>query len=393
MQVSGSHCETLNAVRSGSATLDPPKILPLAARLSITVRSTAPRHDLARPRYRRHGRRWPSWHRSSDEPTDGRPPETSDLADVSAVTERRRSLTGRHQDHRLVRGDEGSRECCQSARWGGLDERPRHVPTSDVLPAPPGSVGCGGGPPARRRRCPASSAGAASSGWSSPSLLAVALVWLSPQDQPKVAMDAETAILRWFAALRTDWLTPSMRTVATLGTAWSVTILGGGLVLALIVFKRWRHLAAFLIYLTFLGPSAPGSRSSPRARVRTASRSSALERLLDAVAPGRGPRRRARWASPTRSSCRAGPAQSAKLVVAWCSSRRRFARLYLAVDHPSDVVWAVMLGVAIPLAAFRLVHAERGLPRRPTGGARPPTSTSAGPGARRSGRRCRTSWG
>jgi tRNA A-37 threonylcarbamoyl transferase component Bud32 len=30
-----------------------------------------------------------------------------------------------------------------------------------------------------------------------------------------------------------------------------------------------------------------------------------------------------------------------------------FARLYLAVDHPSDIIWAVILGVAIPLAAFR----------------------------------------
>src|SRR6266542_3554764 len=30
-----------------------------------------------------------------------------------------------------------------------------------------------------------------------------------------------------------------------------------------------------------------------------------------------------------------------------------FARLYLGVDHPSDIVWAVVLGVALPLAAFR----------------------------------------
>ena len=52
-----------------------------------------------------------------------------------------------------------------------------------------------------------------------------------------------------------------MRTVATLGTAWSVTILGGGLVLALIVFKRWRHLATFLVYLTVLGLIGTGSPS------------------------------------------------------------------------------------------------------------------------------------
>ena len=106
---------------------------------------------------------------------------------------------------------------------------PSHVPTSDVLPStakvselrrrPTGA------PPPLPRKL----------GWSGKLwlalavLLAVALVWLSPQDQPQVALDAETAILKWFASLRTAWLTPPMRAVATLGTAWSVTILGGAL--------------------------------------------------------------------------------------------------------------------------------------------------------------------
>jgi hypothetical protein len=47
------------------------------------------------------------------------------------------------------------------------------------------------------------------------------------------------------------------------------------------------------------------------------------------------------------------PREWAKLVTAVVIAAVAFARLYLAVDHPSDIVWAVVLGVAIPLAAFR----------------------------------------
>ena len=130
---------------------------------------------------------------------------------------------------------------------------PVHLPSSDVLPR---TARVGG---LRRRPTGAPPPLPRKLGWSGKlwialaALLAVALVWLSPQDQPRAAMNAETAILKALAGLRSDWLTPPMRAVASLGTAWSVTILGGGLVLALIVFKRWRHLVTFLVYLTALG--------------------------------------------------------------------------------------------------------------------------------------------
>ena len=43
----------------------------------------------------------------------------------------------------------------------------------------------------------------------------------------------------------------------------------------------------------------------------------------------------------------------AKLVITVVLVAVIFARLYLAVDHPTDVVWAAVLGVAVPLGAFR----------------------------------------
>ena len=91
---------------------------------------------------------------------------------------------------------------------------PGVLPTDHVLP---GTARVGG---LRRRPTGAPPPLPRKLGWSGKLwlalavLLAVALVWLSPQEQPRAAMDAETAILRALAALRTDWLTPPMRTVA-----------------------------------------------------------------------------------------------------------------------------------------------------------------------------------
>jgi tRNA A-37 threonylcarbamoyl transferase component Bud32 len=230
---------------------------------------------------------------------------------------------------------------------------PNLLPTDHALP---GTARVGG---LRRRPTGAPPPLPRKLGWSGKlwlalaAVFAVALVWLSPQEQPRAAMDAETAILRAFAGLRSDWLTPPMRAVAALGTAWSVTILGGGLVLALIVFKRWRHLATFLAYLTVLGLVGFGVYTltkRPRPYGVTIigdwigfSLPSFPVAILAAclmgiayslVVPGR-------------------PRGLAKLAIAVLLVAVAFARLYLAVDHPSDVVWAVVLGVALPLAAFR----------------------------------------
>ena len=47
------------------------------------------------------------------------------------------------------------------------------------------------------------------------------------------------------------------------------------------------------------------------------------------------------------------PRGLAKLVITVVLVAVTFARLYLGVDHPTDVVWAAVLGVAVPLVAFR----------------------------------------
>jgi hypothetical protein len=171
--------------------------------------------------------------------------------------------------------------------------------------------------------------------------------------QPLVAARLETWVLRSIASLRTDWLTPGMRVLGAVGTGWSKPILGGGLLVLLIVFRRWRHLFTFfssllvagilglLVYLlvrrarpygvTIIGDWT--GYAAPSFPILTLA-VGLVGLTYSLVVPGR-------------------PREWAKLGTVVVIAIVAFARLYLGVDHPSDIVWAIVLGVAIPLAAFR----------------------------------------
>ncbi|MFL6128385.1 MAG: phosphatase PAP2 family protein [Mycobacteriales bacterium] len=184
-------------------------------------------------------------------------------------------------------------------------------------------------------------------------LLPVAVLLLSPQRQPLAAARVETAILRAIASLRADWLTPVMRALGAAGAGWSVTVLGWGLVVLLIVFKRWRHLLTFLVYLSALAVLGSGihllakrprpygvtiighwtSYSMPSFPVAILA-ACLMGIAYSLVVPGR-------------------PREWAKAGIGLLLALVAFARLYLAVDHLSDILWAVVLGVAVPLVAFR----------------------------------------
>ena len=184
-------------------------------------------------------------------------------------------------------------------------------------------------------------------------LLAVALAAFALRGQPVLAARFETWVLRSVASLRTDGLTPAMRVLAAVGTGWSITIIGWGMLVLLIVVKRWRHLFTFfaslltagilgtVVYLVLRRPRPYGvpmigdwtGFSAPSLPILTLA-VCLIGLTYSMVVPGR-PRD---WAK-----------RASVVVIAVVA----FARLYLGVDHPSDIVWAVVLGVAIPLVAFR----------------------------------------
>ena len=68
-----------------------------------------------------------------------------------------------------------------------------------------------------------------------------------------------------------------------------------------------------------------------------------------------------------------------------------FARTYLAVDHPTDLLSAVILGVGIPVVAFRFFTPNEVYPVT-TGEPRPRTWTWVGAAGRRSAPPSKSSW-
>ena len=160
-------------------------------------------------------------------------------------------------------------------------------------------------------------------------------------------------MLRALAGLRTSWLTPVARGVDRVATGWTMFAVAMLLVLVSIVWKRWRHLFAFLgsvVVLRLIGLALYAAHRRPRPYDVTtigtwngySSPSATLAIVSIAVigviyivvVPGR-PRSIAKIAGGVLIAVVAG------------------ARLYLAVDHPFDVVAGVALGVTVPLLAFR----------------------------------------
>ena len=166
---------------------------------------------------------------------------------------------------------------------------------------------------------------------------------------------ADLAVLRWIAGLRTAALTDVMLALQALGSRWTIRVLVWAIPIALVVLRRWRHLFVFLgatlavgaltgvansllqrprpVGLEILGPWHGFSQPSRPTALLTALLIGVLYTLL----PHGRPRETGKWAVVA--------------VVALLG----VARMYLAVDHPSDVLVGVVFGVAIPLAAYRLL--------------------------------------
>ena len=180
-------------------------------------------------------------------------------------------------------------------------------------------------PPARRRRRPSGEApplprhiGTTGRAWLLTSAVAVAwllasihLAWVQ-----LVTDRADAAVLRALAGLRTSWLTPVARGVDRVATGWTMFVVAMLLVLVSIVWKRWRHLFAFLgsvVVLRLIGLALHGRSSSASALRRHDDRN--VERVFVAVGHvGDRVHRRHRCHLHGRRR-RAGPARSPRSPV------------------------------------------------------------------------------
>jgi membrane-associated phospholipid phosphatase len=164
----------------------------------------------------------------------------------------------------------------------------------------------------------------------------------------------DLAILRWIAKLRTPTATDVMRTLMKLGSVWTILVLRWATLLVLLFFKRFRHLFVYLGSL-FLVSLIVDVVALAIARPRPIG--------IDILAPWEGTSHPSKPVAALAATLigiayaivpQGRPRVIAKWVTASLLFALGFSRLYLAVDHPNDVVVAVIVGVAVPLIAFRM---------------------------------------
>jgi tRNA A-37 threonylcarbamoyl transferase component Bud32 len=166
---------------------------------------------------------------------------------------------------------------------------------------------------------------------------------------------ADVAVLEAIADLRTEGTTSAMQAVHHLGDEWVVRVLRWGTVLSLLLFRRFRHLVVFL-FVTLLVSAVVSVVAVAIGRMRplgvevlgdwsgyahpsqpVAALGLTLIGVLYTLVPAGRPRNLAKWVTGVPITL---------LVV---------ARLYLAVDHPTDVLASLVIGMAVPVVLFRLL--------------------------------------
>jgi tRNA A-37 threonylcarbamoyl transferase component Bud32 len=165
----------------------------------------------------------------------------------------------------------------------------------------------------------------------------------------------DDAVVRWLAGLDAPGLAGTWRALAFLGSWWVLNALALGLVLALLALRRFRHLIVTLIVaqlLTTISQDVVGSSAHrPRpfgVEIRAGWGSWALPSLqvmnlaatlvvvLYTLVP------EGRWR------------QRGKLAATGVVTLAGLGRIALGAEAPTDVLVGAAIGVAIPLALFRL---------------------------------------
>jgi membrane-associated phospholipid phosphatase len=183
---------------------------------------------------------------------------------------------------------------------------------------------------------------------------------------PAVAVTVlDDAVVGWSTGLDAPWLVRTWEALAFLGSWWVLNTLGLGLVLALLVLRRFRHLILALIAAQLLttviyqlvGPMAQrprpfgveiragwGSWAMPS--IQVASLAATLVVILYTLVP------EGRWR------------QLGKLVATGVVALAGLGRVALGAEAPTDVLVGAAIGVTVPLVLFRLFAPNEVFPIR-----------------------------
>jgi tRNA A-37 threonylcarbamoyl transferase component Bud32/membrane-associated phospholipid phosphatase len=165
----------------------------------------------------------------------------------------------------------------------------------------------------------------------------------------------DDAVVEWLAGWRVPGLLPAMRALAELGSWTAINVLLWGLLVALLVRRRVRHLLVVVIASTLQAgivqfllapvmrrprPFGVEFRTDWTAWALPSEQMAALVVVLVGILYGLVPE--GRWR------------QTGKWVATALVVLVAVARLYLGVEAPTDVLVGVVIGVAIGLLGFRL---------------------------------------
>jgi tRNA A-37 threonylcarbamoyl transferase component Bud32/membrane-associated phospholipid phosphatase len=166
---------------------------------------------------------------------------------------------------------------------------------------------------------------------------------------------ADTAVLQAIAGIRSPALTRAAEVAGVLATGDALYVLWLANLVPLVAFRRWRHLfVSIAVGLVVVNVAAGMAATLQRPRPYE----------VEVIGPWAG------FSMPSLpitvlatfllttvySLVPAGrPRTIGKWVVCGLLAVTALSRLYLAQDHPTDIAAGVILGVAVPLAAFRLL--------------------------------------
>jgi tRNA A-37 threonylcarbamoyl transferase component Bud32/membrane-associated phospholipid phosphatase len=193
----------------------------------------------------------------------------------------------------------------------------------------------------------------------------VALIWMilfTVEDSGVWMSHRDFALLQELAKIRSDWLTDVMQALDAIGSDWTVRILRWSVLIALLVLKRFRHFFVFLGSIFLVG-FITNTMSYLIARPRPFE--------IEILGHWEGfshPSQPMAFLAVTLlgiSYSLVPPGRLrhfAKIASGVAIFLLGFARLYLAVDWPGDVVVGTIIGVVVPLIAFRTFTPNEAFP-------------------------------
>jgi membrane-associated phospholipid phosphatase/tRNA A-37 threonylcarbamoyl transferase component Bud32 len=186
----------------------------------------------------------------------------------------------------------------------------------------------------------------------------VVLLWLAAfasRATNNYILAFDLSLLEGVSRLRTGDLTDVMQTLHALGSRWTIRVLFWTTVLVLVVFRRFRHLFVFvgavvgvivlssLLAYLFMRPRPLGAEIL--GHWTGAAHPSRPVAVLTAMLVGM------LYSLVPQGQLR----QVAKLVVGLLVAALSVSLVYLAVHAPTDVLFGLIIGVTIPLVAFRML--------------------------------------